>query len=59
MVQDSSIYLKCIDPFEDIFELNREIVKDMELTDILDPYMFDNHRYIVDALYKVYEDLGD
>ena len=31
----------------------------MELTDILDPYMFDNHRYIVDALYKVYEDLGD
>jgi hypothetical protein len=31
----------------------------MELTDILDPYMFDSHKAIVDALFQVYHDLGD
>eukprot|EP00347_Sterkiella_histriomuscorum_P024425 403331161 len=58
IVKDAQIYLKCIDKFEDIFELNRDIVKDMELTDILDPHLFDNHKYITDALYEVYRDLG-
>lgn len=31
----------------------------MELTDILDPYMFDNHRDIVNALFEVYYDIGE
>ena len=30
----------------------------MELTDILDPYIFDNHKEIVNALYSVFFDLG-
>lgn len=44
IVLDGKIYLQCIDKFEDIFELSKEVVQHMELTDILDPYMFDNHK---------------
>ena len=31
----------------------------LELTDILDPYLFDNHRDIINALFVVYHDLSD
>lgn len=58
IVKDAQIYLKCIDKFEDIFELSRDLVKDLELTDILDPYLFDNHKEIANALFEVYRDLG-
>lgn len=30
----------------------------MELTEILDPYLFDNHKDITNALFEVYTDLG-
>ncbi|CDW71687.1 UNKNOWN [Stylonychia lemnae] len=58
IVQDGKIYLSCIDKFEDIFEISREIVSEMELTDILDPGMFENHKDITNALFDVYLDLG-
>lgn len=58
IVQEGQIYLKCIDPFEDILQLSKETVKGMELTDILEPNMFDNHKEIVDALFEVFFDLG-
>lgn len=57
-MEDGKVFLKCIDSFEDIFELSKDIVEDMELTDILDPYMFDNHKDIINSLFKVYYDLG-
>lgn len=31
----------------------------MELTDILDPYLFDNHKDIINALFEVFYDLGN
>jgi hypothetical protein len=48
-----------LDPFEDIFEVSRDIIgKDVELTDLLNPQTFDNHKDVVNALFEVYYDLG-
>lgn len=58
IVKDAQIYLKCIDKFEDIFELSKDLIKDVELTDILEPQLFDNHRDIVNSLFDVYRDLA-
>ena len=59
IVDQAQIYIQCIDPFEDIFEVSREIVgKNIELTDLLEPTMFDSHKEVVNALYEVYHDLG-
>ena len=53
------VYLKCIDSFEDIFEVSRDIVgKNIELTDLLEPSLFETHKQIVNALFEVYYDLG-
>lgn len=48
----------CIDPFEEVFEVSQKQVEGLELTDILDPIMFENHRDIVNALFEVYYDLS-
>lgn len=59
IVDDGQVFLQCIDKFEDIFEVSREILgKELELTEILDPSMFDSHKEVVNALYQVYHDLG-
>lgn len=51
--------MKCIDKFEDIFEVSREIVgKEIELTELLEPGMFENHKEVVNALFEVYYELG-
>ena len=31
----------------------------MELTDFLNPYLFENHRDVINALFEVYYDLGN
>lgn len=59
IVDHGELYLECIDPFEEVFEVNKDLIKDLELTDILDPYLFDNHRDIVNALFEVYYDIGE
>ena len=33
-------------------------MENLELTEILDPYIFENHRDIVNALFEVYYDLS-
>ena len=59
IVDDGQIYLKCIDKFEDIFEVSRDVVgKNIELTDLLEPSIFDSHKEVVNALFEVYYDLG-
>lgn len=59
IVDDGQVFLQCIDKFEDIFEVSRDILgKELELTDILDPSMFDSHKDVVNALFEVYNDLG-
>ena len=53
------MYLECIDSFDEIFEINKDLIQELELTDILDPYLFDNHRDIINALFEVYYDIGE
>ena len=52
------LYLECVDTFEEIFEIDKKLVEDIELTNILDPYLFSNHRDIINALFEVYYDIG-
>jgi len=54
IVEDGELFLQCIDPFEDIFEISRRSIEDLELTELLDPFMFDSHRDIINALFEVY-----
>ena len=59
IVDQAQIFLQCIDPFEEIFEVSRDIVgKNIELTDLLEPTMFESHKEVVNALFDVYHDLG-
>ena len=59
IVDDGQVFLQCIDKFEDIFEVSRDIIgKQLELTDLLEPSMFESHKDIVNALFEVYHDLG-
>ena len=59
IVEHGELYLECIDSFEEIFELKKDLVENVELTNILDPYMFENHRDIVNAMFEVYYDVGN
>ena len=59
IVEGGQIYLQCIDSFEEVFEISKSMVEGLELTEILDPYMFDNHKDIVNALFEVYYDLSN
>ena len=47
-----------MDPFEEVFEISRDMIEGVELTSILDPYLFDNHKDITNALFEVYYDLS-
>ncbi len=58
IVEDGELYLQCIDTFEDIFEISRASIENLELTELLDPYMFDSHRDIINALFEVYYSLS-
>ena len=59
IVDHGELYFECIDSFEEIFEIKKSMVEDVELTNLLDPYLFDNHRDIVNALFEVYYNIGD
>ena len=39
--------------------MNKSFVEGVELLDILDPYIFDNHRDIINALFEVYFDISN
>lgn len=58
IVEDGELYLQCIDEFEEIFEISREAMEHLELTELLDPFMFDSHRDIINALFEVYYSLS-
>ena len=59
VVNQGSLFLECIDPFEELFEVNKSFVEGVDLMDVLDPYIFDNHRDIINALFEVYYDVGN
>ena len=63
IVEHGEMYLDCIDGFEEVFEISRDLLgekdKKVELTDVLDPYLFDNHQDIVNALFEVYFDISE
>ena len=58
IVEEGELYLQCIDPFEQIFEISKDAIENLELTDLLDPFMFDSHRDIINALFEVYYHLS-
>ena len=51
--------MECVDTFEEIFELNQKLTEGIDLTELLDPYLFTNHRDIVNALFEVYYDISE
>ena len=57
-MEDGELYLQCIDPFEQIFEIQRDAIENLELTELLDPFMFDSHKDIINALFEVYYTLS-
>jgi hypothetical protein len=57
IVDEGKVFLKCLDPFEEIMEVNKSVLEEMELTEILDPYTFDNHRDVIDSFFTVYKDI--
>ena len=59
IVEDGELYLQCIDPFEEIFEISKSQIENLELTELLDPFMFDSHRDIINALFEVYYELSE
>ena len=46
VVEDGEIFIKCVDPFEDIFEVSKELIgsQKLELTDVLEPSLFESHK---------------
>jgi len=59
IVDEGTVYLQCIDSFEDIFEMKKDSCVNLELADILEPELFDNHRDIINALFEVYLELSN
>ena len=58
IVDGGEVYLVTVDSFEDVFEISRDVIKGFEFLDILDPFIFDNHKAVVCALFQVYQDLS-
>lgn len=61
IVEHGELYLECVDSFEEVFEINKKMINSekTELTSILDPYLFQNHRDIINAMFEVYYQLGE
>ena len=58
-MEHGELFLECIDSFEEIFEIKKEMVENIELTSLLEPNLFDNHRDIINALFQVYFEVGE
>lgn len=59
IIEGGQIYLQCIDPFEEVFGISLDSVEGVDLTSILDPFIFDSHRDVTNALFEVYFDLSN
>jgi hypothetical protein len=40
IVEHGELYIECIDSFEEIFEVGKEMIQNVEIINILDPYLF-------------------
>jgi hypothetical protein len=60
VVEEGQVFIKCVDSFEDIFEVSKDLIgsQKLELTDVLEPGLFESHKQVVNALFEVYYDLG-
>jgi hypothetical protein len=58
IVEEGEVFFQCVDSFEEVFQVSKEMVSHMEITDLLDPYLFDNHKDIINALFLVYYELS-
>lgn len=61
IVEHGELYLECVDSFEEVFEINKKMIdsEKTELTSILDAYLFQNHRDIINAMFEVYYGVGE
>ena len=61
IVEHGELYLECVDSFEEVFEISKKMINSekTELTSILDPYLFQNHRDIINGMFEVYYQLGE
>lgn len=55
VVQEGKVFVKCIDSFEDVFQVSKQLLKDAELIEILTPNTFDSHKEVLDAFFDVYK----
>ena len=51
MVDEGELFLQCVDSFEEVFEIKREAIENLELMEILEPTLFDSHKDIINALF--------
>jgi hypothetical protein len=59
VVEQGEVFFQCVDPFEDVFEVKRDLVEHLELTEILDPFLFESHKDIINALFLIYFQLSN
>ena len=59
IVEGGVLYIQPIDSFESVFQLSRDMLADVSLISILDPFLFDHHQDIINALFEVYHDLSE
>ena len=59
MIDEGELYMQCIDSFEEVFEIKREAIENVELMDILEPTLFDSHKDIINALFQIYFELSN
>lgn len=59
IVEGGQVFFKCIDKFDEIFSIDKDSLGGQPIVDVLDPFTFDNHKDIIDALFEVYHDLSE
>jgi len=59
IVEEGEVFFQCVDTFEDVFKVSKDLVEHLEITELLDPFLFDNHKDIINALFLVYYELSN
>ena len=59
VIDEGQLFLQCIDPFEEVLEIKKDAIQELELMDVLEPTLFDNHKDIINALFQIYFELSN
>ena len=58
VLRQDGVFVKCVDPFEEVFGLSTEILGEADFMDVLEPKTIPVHKEIVDKMVDVYFDLS-